>query len=218
MKNSGKSAGDFCWTGTHLQHPHSSVINASSMRLQEDLEDLEDLEDWEDLEDLGLATSTSGCTGCTWLADFERLEDLRLLLSETPVPQACRTGARAWRGNTLSHGRMRWKKVGDMVKALPWAIKILEHLDRSRWIGAERPQDFFHLNSNQPRLRVSSANHEGITVPTICLYQEFSSFGSDFLQCWNQLPHRVRILEESLCVMETKSLPCPWEPHHSPVM
>jgi hypothetical protein len=83
------------------------------MRLQEDLEDLED---WEDLEDFGLATSTSGCTGCTWLADFE-LEDLRLL-SETPVPQACRTGARAWRGNTLSHGRMRWKKVGDMVKCL----------------------------------------------------------------------------------------------------
>ena len=86
------------------------------MRLQEDLEDLEDLEDWEDLEDLGLATSTSGCT---WLADFERLEDLRLLLSETPVPQACRTGARAWRGNTLSHGRMWWKKVDNMVKALP---------------------------------------------------------------------------------------------------
>ena len=117
MKNSGKSAGDLFETKrTHLQHPHSSVINASSMRLQEDLEDLEDLEDWEDLEDLGLATSTSGCT---WLADFEQLEDLRLLLSETPVPQACRKGARGWRGNTLSHGRMRCKKVGDMVKALP---------------------------------------------------------------------------------------------------
>mmetsp|Transcript_56127 Transcript_56127/g.91380 ORF Transcript_56127/g.91380 Transcript_56127/m.91380 type:complete len:86 (+) Transcript_56127:367-624(+) len=85
------------------------------MRLHEDLEDLED---WEDLEDLGLATSTSRFG--TWqLTSFDvlRLEFLRPLLSENSLPQACRTGAGAWRG-TLSHGRMRWNEVGNVV-ALP---------------------------------------------------------------------------------------------------